>query len=201
MGKFFNPDNWLWKGFGRLADYFLLSACWLIASVPLFTVGAASIALYDTVAHCIRQNEGQMYKRFFGTLRKELTRGIGLTVLWVIICFLLNMGYQLITQLAGAGSILSIAYFVTLFIPLGIICWLVAIESRFEYSFGELHRTAVLFTFAHLPATVAVTALLVVVVNVIVNFPFFLIFLPALLTQLQSVFIEKVFQKYMPEEE
>ena len=43
--RFFNPDNWLWRGFGRLADFFILSILWLVCSIPVVTIGAASIAL------------------------------------------------------------------------------------------------------------------------------------------------------------
>lgn len=204
MKTFFNPDNWLWRGFGRLADYFILSSLWLVCCMPLVTAGTACIALYDTVAHCIRGNEGDMIKRFFRTFKRELLRGILLTVLWAAICCLLNVGYQLICQMSDESTgwtAYSVVYYVSLFVPLGIMCWLVSIESRFAYRFGALHRTAIIFTFAYLPQTLAVVALLVVVLNVVINFPFFVMFLPAAMAHLQSRFIEKVFVKYMPDEE
>lgn len=204
MGRFFNPDNWLWRGFGRLADYFLLSFCWLLTSAPVITVGTASIALYDTVAHCVRGGEGDMFKRYFSTFKRELKRGIALTVLWAVICFLLNVGYQVIVQLSGGSTgwtIFSIVYFVTLLIPLGILCWLIALESRFTYSFKDLHRTAFAFTLGYLPRTLVIVALLVVVLNVLLNFPFFVMVLPAVMVNLQAIFIEKAFAKHMPEEE
>lgn len=203
MSGFFNPDNWFWRGFGRLADYFLLSAYWLLCCIPLITIGSSTIALYDTVVHCIRNNEGNMAGRFFSTFKKELVRGIFLTVLWVIICWLLNVGYQIITQMSQADSawtIFSIVYFITLILPLGLICWLVAIESRFENSFMGLHKTALAFTFVHLPSTLAIVAILILAINVLINFPFFLIFLPAIAAHLQSLFIERTFKKHMPYE-
>lgn len=204
MSNFFNSENWLWRGFGRLADYFLLSICWLVCCIPVVTAGSASIALYDTVAHCFRMNEGGMVRRFFSTFRKELVRGIGLTVLWAVICFLLNAGYQILCQLADGSSgwtVFSLVYLITLFIPMGIICWLVAIESRFTYTFGGLHKIAFTFTFAYLPSTIVIVALLILALNVLLNFPFFVMLLPAILAHLQSLLIERIFRKYMPAEE
>lgn len=204
MKSFFNPDNWLWRGFGRLADYFILSILWLVCCVPVVTAGSSCIALYDTVAHCIRGGEGNMVKRFFGTFRRELGRGVILTVIWALVCFFLNMNYQIICQLAETSTLwstLTPVYFATLFIPLGIMCWLVSIESRFAYSLGALHRTAFVFAFAYLPTTIVIVVLLVVVLNVLLNFPFFLMCLPAAMVHLQSHFIEKVFAKHMPDEE
>lgn len=204
MRSFFNPDNWFWRGFGRFADYFILSMMWMVCCVPLVTAGTASIALYDTVAHCLRYQDDTLARRFFSTFKKELLRGVLLTLLWAVVCYLLNVGYQIICQLGGgdaAWTVFSIVYFVTLFVPLGVICWAVALESRFAYRFGELHKTALAFTFAHLPQTAAIVVIFVVVLNVVINFPFFVMILPAAMAHLQSVFIEKVFAKYMPEEE
>lgn len=203
MRNFYDPDNWFWRGFGRMADYFILSVCWLVCCVPLVTSGAACIALYDAVAHCFCYHEGDMTRRFFGTFRKELLRGVFLTMLWAAACLVLNMGYQIICQLAQGSTpwtVFSIVYYVTLFIPLGVMCWGVAIESRFSNSLISLHRTAFAFTFGHLLHTAAIVALLVLALNILLNFPFFLIFLPAITAHLQALFVEKVFRKYMPEE-
>lgn len=203
MNSFFNPDHWFWRGFGRLADYFILGFCWLLSSIPLITLGASTIALYDAVAHCVRGGEPDMVKRYISTFRKELVRGIFLTLLWTVLCLLLNIGYQVILQLSDGNTgwtIFSVVYFVTLVVPLGILCWLVAIESRFTYGFKELHTTAIAFTFGHLPSTLAIVAILVVGVNILRIFPFFIMCLPPVLAHLQSLFIEKVFRKYIPEE-
>lgn len=203
MKSFFNPDNWFWRGFGHLADYFILSFCWMICCVPLITIGTSCIALYDTVVHCIREQEGNIAKRFFSTFKKELLRGIFLTVLWVAICWTLNVGYQIITQMAqtdSAWTIFSLVYFITLILPLGMLCWLVAIESRFANTFLDLHRAALIFTFGHLPHTLAIVVILILAINVLINFPFFVIFLPAITAHLQSLFIERVFKKHMPDE-
>lgn len=203
MKGFFNPDNWFWQGFGRLADYFILSVCWMVCCIPLITIGGASIALYDAVAHCIREHEGGMTRRFFSTFKKELGRGILLTVLWVLICWTLNVGYQIITQMSQDSSgwtIFSLVYFITLIVPLGMMCWLVAIESRFANSFGMLHKAALTFTFGYLPSTLAIVVILILAINLLINFPFFLIFLPAITAHLQSIFIERIFRKHIQED-
>lgn len=202
MKTFFNPDNWLWKGFGRLADYFLLSACWLLCSIPLVTTGAASIALYDTVAHCVKGGEGEMLARFFRTLKNELLRGILLTVFWGVIALGLNFGYQVLSQMEGSTmGLISTVYFFALLLPLGCVCWCVALESRFTNSFGQLLKNSLTFTFGHLPQTLIISVILVLTINLCANMPFFLMIVPGLAAHLQSHAIEKVFKKYMPEDE
>ena len=202
--RFFNPDNWLWRGFGRIADFFLLSILWLVCSIPLVTIGSASIALYDTVAHCFRYNEGGMVGRFFRTFKQELGRGILLTLLWAVLGWLLNVSYQILNQL-GEGStfwtVFSLVYFVILLIPVGMACWAVGLESRFSYSLAELHKNAAMMTLGYLPRTIAVVLIFVLFYNVLRILPFMVMFLPAIMVNLQSMFMEPVFRKYMPEEE
>lgn len=200
MKNFFNPENFLWRWFGHLADYFLLSCLWALCSAPLITVGAASIALYDTVAHCVRGKEEDMFRRFFRTLKNELGRGILLTLFWTVAGLTLNFGYQILVQLATQSDVMNmvrIAYFITLVIPLGMGCWAIAIQSRFTHSFFSLHRTALSFTFLHIPQTLAIAALFVIALNLVLNIPFLVMFLPGMTVAFQSWFIEKVFVKYM----
>ena len=202
--NFFNPDNWLWRGFGRLADFFILSALWIFCSIPVVTIGASSIALYDTVAHCFRYNEGGMVSRFFRTFKQELRRGILLTVVWTVVGCLLAVSYQLTTQL-GDGStfwtVLGLVYFVILTIPVGMVCWAIGLQSRFTYSFKELHKNAAMFTLGYFPRTLAIVVIFALFYNVTLNLFFMVMFLPALMVNLQSMFMEPVFRKYMPEEE
>ena len=202
--NFFNPDNWLWRGFGRLADFFILSALWMLCSIPVVTIGASSIALYDTVAHCFRYNEGGMVSRFFRTFKQELRRGILLTVVWTVVGCLLAVSYQLTTQL-GDGStfwtVLGLVYFVILTIPVGMVCWAIGLQSRFTYSFKELHKNAAMFTLGYFPRTLAIVVIFALVYNVTLNLFFMVMFLPALMVNLQSMFMEPVVRKYMPEEE
>lgn len=203
MTGFFNPDNWFWRGFGKIADFFALSCFWLLCSAPLITVVPASVALYDCAAHCIYGNESEVYRRFFRTFKNELKRGIPMSLLWAAIAFILNAGFQVVRQMDadGALSIFSAVYFCTLFLPLGVACWAIAIESRFDHGFIALHHNALMFTFAHLPQTFCIVVLFVLTLNLCLNFIFLLMILPGIMVTLQAFFIEKVFKKYIPDEE
>ena len=59
-----NPDNGLMVTMAQITDCILLSLLWLLGCFPLFTVGAASAALYDSVRHCLRGSERNPVSRF-----------------------------------------------------------------------------------------------------------------------------------------
>lgn len=204
MNRFFDPDNFFWRWFGKLADFFLLSCLWLLCSLPILTIGTSSIALYDSVAHCVRGSEDGPCKRFFRTFKAELLRGIGITVLWLILSFILTVSYQFLRQMAAESQVASVyatAFAGSMLIPIGVLCWLLPLESRFTHKFFDLHKTAIYFAIGHLPTTAAITALLIVFTVAILFFPFLVMILPAIMVTLQSWFIERVFVKYTSEEE
>ena len=201
MKTFFNPDNFLWKFFGKCFDFFGLSCMWFLCSMPIVTVGTASIALYDAAAHCLRGDETNLAKRFFSTFKKELVPGILITILWAAIAMVFWFGYQIVYQMAQANpamSIFAVVYYVSLLIPVGILCWVFAVQSRFVYKFFQLHKMALLFTFAHLPSTIALVVLALAAIEICVDFPFMVMLVPGILVYFQSYFIEKVFKKYIP---
>ena len=44
MGSLFNPQNAFWSVFGKIADVLALSLLWVICSLPVVTMGAATAA-------------------------------------------------------------------------------------------------------------------------------------------------------------
>lgn len=48
MKKFFNQDSTYNFVIARLFDLLLLNVLWFFTSIPLLTIGASTIALYDT---------------------------------------------------------------------------------------------------------------------------------------------------------
>lgn len=203
MNRFFNPDNWLWRFFSLIWDFFGLSCMWFLCSMPLVTVGTASTALYDTCAHCLRGDETNLAKRFFRTFKKELVPGILITILWAAIAMVFWFGYQIVYQMAQADpqiAVFAVIYYFSLLIPVGALCWLFAVQSRFVYKFFQLHKMSVYFTFGHLPSTVAIVILALIAIEICVDFPFMVTFVPGILVYFQSFFIERVFRKYIPAE-
>ena len=92
----------------------------------------------------------------------------------------------------------AMAYLVLMVLPAGLLCWLFPLVSRFEYTFRALNRTAFQFWFAHLPSTLAMTALLLLCEHLCVQLLFPIFFLPCLLALAHSLFTERAFRKHSP---
>ena len=149
----FNPENDFWRLIEKLVDLFLLSVFWLVCSLPVFTLGPATAALYRTVARCIRGSERKSWSLFFRTFRENFKVGALTTLVVVAVGAVLFVLYTLLYQTASlnrAGYILFMAYYVFLLLPLGLLCYLFPVLSQFEFGVGGLLSNCAKLAIAHL---------------------------------------------------
>lgn len=201
MKRFFNPESFFWKCFDKMADVLGLSLLWLFLSLPVFTMGAATTALYDSASRSVRGEGKDVYSRFFRTFRASFKLSALCTLAFGGALALLVLGYELVCALARENRpllVLAMVYYVLCACLLGYLCWLFPLLSRYEYTFRELCRTALQFWFVHFPSTLVMTLLLALAVQVSVQLLFPVCFLPACLALLDSIFIERAFQKHTP---
>lgn len=74
FGRVFRYQGWLWRALNTLTDILALSVLWLLCSIPVLTLGAATTALYDSVVRCIRYKMPRPYERFFRTFKMRSCR-------------------------------------------------------------------------------------------------------------------------------
>lgn len=197
-------DNPMLYWFSKVGDFCVLSILWLLLCLPVVTAIPASIALYDSIAHCIHGTEEGPVSRFFRTLKSELLRGILLSLVWLVIGFALFFGYNILYQMGKedpAMAAYSMVYLFTMTIPLGVLAWLIPVESRFHHSFFGLFRTAAVYAISHLPTTILLLAIVALAIVMIYLATILALVLPAIVVTVQCWFVERVFRKYMPQEE
>lgn len=200
FGSIFNPENHFWQMLDHLADLLILSLLWLFFSLPVVTVGAATTALYDAVARCVRGRESMPWRRFWQTFRRELPGAALVTLIWGALLLLLFNAVAMIGAAAAAGS--SAAPFVLVFclvlliLPVGAACWMFPLLSRFTFRPVELMLTALRFAFGRLPRTLGLVLILTVSVFLVRVLLFPVILLPGLAAWLFAALLEPVFRQY-----
>ncbi len=76
MRSLFDVDSPLMSGLQKVFDCILVSLCWVTACLPIVTIGPSCGALYRTVCHSIRREEGSVLKTFWDTYRANLKTGV-----------------------------------------------------------------------------------------------------------------------------
>ena len=197
--RFFNPETGIWRFFGWVGQIVSLSLLWTLCSIPIITMGTASTALYDAVAHNMRRKESDMFRRFFDTFRRELKTGCLSTLLWGTVAGLLVLLYRTLAGAGPDGQIVigwSVVFLLLLYFVLGILSWLFPILSRFTFGFGALNRTALRIAFGNILRSALMALMLGLGIAAFSQNYFFVLFVPGLTSWLSSFLIEPVFEKY-----
>ena len=204
MAGIFDPKNDLWGTVSAIADVCCLSLMWVIACLPVVTIGPATAALYFSASQYVRQWEVGAIRAFLRSFRRNLRQGILASLILVPAAVLLYICWDVLAVMAGefsGGLVLLAAYTILLLLPVGIGLWVFPLLGRFTFSLGGLFRTAASLTMVHLPTTLAVTAVAALSLGLCVRFLLPVFFLPALTALAHSFLMERVFRRYAPEED
>lgn len=200
----FDPENAFWRPLGKLSDVLTLSIGWTLLSLPVVTMGAATAALYDSVSHCLLGGENGPMARFWNTFKRELKGSIPAMLLWGGLCFLLGWGvwtvrFRVAFEGAAAVALLGLWYAVLL-LPVGCLCWMFPLLSRFSFHTGGLISTALRLTLGCFPRTIliVVTALISVSLTLWMVLP--VVVLPCLTAVVWVKVMDPVFRRYTPGE-
>ena len=81
MHTLFNPENKFWVFMGKVTDIACMSLLWLITSIPIFTIGASTAAIYSFSLDAVQDNEGGVWSSYFRAFRSNFKKA---TVLWLL---------------------------------------------------------------------------------------------------------------------
>lgn len=200
----FSYDNIIFRGLNKFVDCVYACLLWLVCSLPMFTFGAATSALYYTVRKSIRGGREYVGRSFFKAFRENFKQA---TLAWLIyLCVVLILSFDLnfMRQLLKSGNNLGLFYYVFLVAIVFVIgwgCFLFPYIARFANTLKATLKNAVFLELRHLPWSLLLIVLLgVAAFAVWLIWP--LIFLvPALLCMLFDGILERIFRKYMSEED
>lgn len=108
--KFFSIDSKLWQLMTAFGEIMLLNICWIVASLPLVTIGAANTAMYTMMGRRLRDEGSGTIVPFFQAWWKNLKMS---TLFWVCQVFIsANLGLILFLNLPLFLKILAAIFLV-----------------------------------------------------------------------------------------
>ncbi len=195
----FNPENWLWQPFAKVADFLILSALWIFSCIPIVTIGSSFTALYDCSAHCIKDGDKGMFSRYFRTLKRELLPSLISFLLWAVIIggiFALVRNFTATAASTTFNLILAYASVFLLVLVVGIASWVFPLLSRFTFSIADLNLTAFRLAIAYLPRTMALGVCASLTAWLCLQFWVPLMAAPGIYGFVSTYILEPVFKKY-----
>lgn len=204
MNHLFNPENKFFQGTSKVMDCIFISVLWLVCSLPIFTIGAATTALYYTSHKCLRYERGYAVSEFFSAFKSNFKQS---TIVWLImlgVYLLLGVDYYVMYQYAAAGEKIGALYLV--FLAFGIILsvwWLYVFPymARFANTTKNVFTSTVYMCIANFGWTIVLVVIVIACFLGLCIFPPILFIMPVLYNLLKNLVLEHVFVKYMNAED
>lgn len=157
MRFLFDPESQFMQFLSRLCDLILLNVVYLLTCIPLFTIGTATAALYDTVFRMDTEREGKLMATYFHAFRENFRQGTAVWLLLVLYGVATWMNMNIFSDMASSfGYGLFVLSMVIVVIGLFVAAYVFPLMSRFRYKTGALLQNALLLSVLYLPRTLAV---------------------------------------------
>lgn len=201
MGKFFSVDNMLFRFMGRVSELIILNFLWIFSSLPLFTIGASTKALYSVSLNLANESEGSIIKDYFKAFKDNFKKS---TILWLIILAsslvlaINSIFWPRFQSALGYFAMIVIAFFIIIFLL--VIPYVFPTISKADISIIKSLKLSFLLSMKHLPYSLIISLLgiLFIAMNLIYPFSiFFTIFVGiSLYCYLSSYIFNMIFNKY-----
>lgn len=136
----------------RIFDLILLNILWLLTSIPVVTLGAATAALYSVLLSAAEKKEGYIVRDYWKAFRRNFKQS---TIVWLFLLFLgvclwfdLMLVYTLPGILRQIGAVILGAVFIFYLMECIFVFPLIA---KFENSTGNMIKNALLIPVSRLP--------------------------------------------------
>lgn len=160
MQFLFSPDSAVMRFVSRFTDLVVLNIVFLLTCLPIFTIGAANTALYDTVFRMDTGREGRLLSAYFRAFRSNFRQSTGIWLLFLLFgaATCVNM-VQFSALGGGLGYLLFVAAMLVLVVLVLVFSCVFPLLSQFGNSTRETLRNALLLSIAHLPRFLAAGAI------------------------------------------
>lgn len=202
--KLFSMDGKFLNIFNRITDLVVLNLLWILCCLPIFTIGAATSALYQVTLQMAEDRESYIAQSFFHAFLENFKQA---TASWLIclaaIVVLLADTYVVSHFFTGMHITYVVLFFILSFLLFCVMLYMFPVIAYFKNSlkkifinsfrlaFGNLATTLQLFLLSLLPALVLV---LFQSMPVLGSF-LILVIVPSATAFFQSVLLSHLFKK------
>lgn len=205
----FSMDSMLGRFLYWIADIFILNILWIIFSLPIFTIGASTTALYYSMMQRQRRDESYIHKNFIKAFKENFKQS---TILWLIMILValvlfadLRIGlFFNINQNLLIGKIFIVVSVILMIPYLFVLLYIFPIQAKFENTIKDNLKNAILMAIGHLGYTLL---LLMIVATFVVLTLFSRAFIGVeillgvgLYAYLTSNVYITIFRKHLPDE-
>lgn len=130
--KIFSQDGILYKLISNFIDLAKINILWLLFSLPIVTLGGATIAAYDVLLKMSDNEEGYIGRQFVESFKKNFKTGIPYGLLLLFCVYVVWLDLSLFEQIEGNPMILLIMGMIAAFVFLLSFLFVFPLQARYE---------------------------------------------------------------------
>lgn len=205
MSKLFDLDSPFMNVINKLSDIIIINLVYIFCCLPVFTIGAATTALYYTVFKIIEDRGSSIIKSFFHSFKQNFKQG---TIIWLIILVLgaiTGMDFYFINLIDKGNMFIGVIFLIPAVLLLFVMTYVFALLARFDNTVKQTLLNAFFLSVAKFPKTIVA-----IVINL---FPYCLLYasiksVPLVIflgfsgtAYFNSLTFLKLFEQFMPKDE
>lgn len=195
-------DNLFFKVIYYLSDMAVLSILWIVGSLPIFTIGASTTALFYVSGKKVGGKDYKIVTDFFKSYKQNFLQSILITMLlgimWGSSVTYFMMGYSSLKD----GVNLSVVVMVLVaFEVIMLSIYLCALLAKYELKTITLIKNSFLFTHAYFKESIQAFGIVVVMLFGLLMIPGLIILLPGALALTTSHFVRNSIMKFLERQE
>ncbi len=187
----------------KAVDFILLGLLWILASIPMFTFGAATTAMYYTAEKNVRTDAGKIWATFWSRFRKEFKQATGIWLFGLVVTVILAVNSLLLWKGEVPGIVFALLLAATLF-GIGWMQLWYGYLSRFEDTVWVVLSNTFRLALVNFPKLVVMILICIAsIFGAVISFYYagpVLFLIPGIYAGLTGIMLRKIFKPYMPEE-
>ena len=130
--KYFGPDSAFYKFMQTLTDLLKINFLWILCSLPIVTLGGATIAAFDVAMKMAAGEEGHVGRQFLAAFKANFKCGIPYGLLLLLCAYVLWLDFSLFNQIEGNPMILLVMGILAAFVFVWCFLFAFALQARYE---------------------------------------------------------------------
>lgn len=180
MNRFINPYNPVMNFIGKLLDCIILNLLWFLCSIPVFTLGASTSALYYCTLKLAEDTRVSVCSDFFHAFRRNFREGTRLTGILLPVAAVFFFSGQYYQQRLLPGVLFAVGaglYLLFLILFLIILLYVFPLLARFDNNWKAMLKNAFLIGIRYPLCTLLIAGIHILLAFLAVRFYTPLVFL------------------------
>ena len=156
----FNINSSFFKFINKLLDVLLLNLLWILCSLPVVTIGAATCAAFSVTLKMVDDEEGYIVKLFFKYFKQNFKQG---TLMWIFTAsqiYLLYLLWQLVFKSDDINAIIIIGVIFLTALSISMNIYSYPLIARYENSLKKIIKNSFGISIQYFGKTIILIAVI-----------------------------------------